>query len=224
MTCRSYVEYERMFSLDEEVLGAGPILDIAAGASSFVAEAADRGWEAAAVDPLYAMTPEELFEHGKKEIQVSTHKLAGLERVCDWTYYGSLRNHRSMREASLSRFIEDYKTRGKKNYMAGMLPKLPVEDNSQGLVLCSHFLFLYHEQFDYDFHLEAIKEMLRVCRPGGEIRLYPLVTLGWERYPFLKCLLKELEGEEQKLTLMPSSLPFIPGSNQLLRIQKSDFE
>lgn len=115
----------RMFSLDEEVLGAGPILDIAAGASSFVAEAADRGWEAAAVDPLYAMTPEELFEHGKKEIQVSTHKLAGLERVCDWTYYGSLRNHRSMREASLGRFIEDYKARGKKNYMAGMLPKLP---------------------------------------------------------------------------------------------------
>ncbi|SCW59357.1 Methyltransferase domain-containing protein [Paenibacillus tianmuensis] len=177
MTCRSFAEYERMFRLKPELMEAGPILDVAAGASSFVAEAAARGLAAKAADPMYELSAEGIYRHGMTEIEVSTGKLT-------------------------------------------KLPHLPYEDESFGLVLCSHFLFLYHEQFDYDFHTRALRELLRVCRAGGEVRVYPVITLQWDRYPMLDLLLEELRTAGFEASLELSELPFIPGSKELLRVQK----
>jgi len=39
---------------------------------------------------------------------VSTAKLEGLKDLFDFSYYGSLENHRAGREASLERFITDF--------------------------------------------------------------------------------------------------------------------
>ncbi|MGF7036296.1 SAM-dependent methyltransferase [Paenibacillus mucilaginosus] len=221
MTCRSYDEYVRMFSLPDELLEAGPILDVAAGASSFVAEACRRGLHASAADPLYAMTADEIAEHGSREISVSTEKLGKLQHLFDWSYYGDLHRHRANREASLLRFTEDFaapKDQGR--YVSAMLPHLPFADASFSLVLCSHFLFLYQEQFDYEFHLRAVKELFRVCRPGGEVRIYPVYSLKWERYAELDRLMDALADEGAEAKLLLSGLPFIPGSGELLRLRK----
>lgn len=221
MTCRSYDEYLRMFSLPAELLEAGPILDVAAGASSFVAEASRRGYPASAADPLYAMTKDEIAEHGSREIHVSTEKLGKLKHLFDWSYYGDLGRHRANREASLERFSKDFSARKEEGrYVSAMLPHLPYADGSFALVLCSHFLFLYQEQFDYEFHLRAVKELYRVCRPGGEVRIYPVYSLKWERYAELGRLMEALEVEGAEADLLPSSLPFIPGSSELLRLRK----
>ncbi|WP_210407368.1 class I SAM-dependent methyltransferase, partial [Hydrocoleum sp. CS-953] len=45
-----------------------------------------------------------------------------------------------------------------KRYLTAELPKLPFEDNKFDLALCSHFLFLYSDQFSEEFHLESILE------------------------------------------------------------------
>ena len=73
MTCRSYEEYKKMFSLEDALLEKSKILDVAAGASSFVAKANIRGYDA--VDPLYSLTPEEMVTHGQKEMRKATQKL-----------------------------------------------------------------------------------------------------------------------------------------------------
>ncbi|TVY06658.1 class I SAM-dependent methyltransferase [Paenibacillus cremeus] len=221
MTCRSYEEYVRMFALREEMLGSGPILDVSAGASSFVAYACGRGKQAVAADPLYRMAVEEIREHGRQEIETSTAKLAGLEDRFDWTFYGSLDQHQAMRERSLQRFVTDYELdTDHQRYIAAGLPSLPFESNTFELVMCSHFLFLYHEQFDYSFHRDAVKELFRVCRPGGEVRIYPIYTLGWERYPHLDLILEELRVEGAEASVLRSGLPFIPGSTELLCLKK----
>lgn len=221
MTCRSYAEYLRMFALKKETIEAGPVLDVSGGASSFIAKLSNQGIQAAGADPLYTMTPEQIYSHGAREIEVSTEKLAGLQEYFDWSFYGSLEHHRTMREQSLELFIADYRSdTDKSKYFAAGLPALPFADGSFGLVLCSHFLFLYHEQFDYAFHAEAVRELLRVCRPGGEVRIYPIYTLGWERYPFLNRLLAELGDLAAKAEMLPSELPFIPGSSEFLRLKK----
>jgi len=82
----------------------------------------------------------------------------------------------------------------------------------------SHFLFLYEGQFDRQFHLDALRELLRVCRRDGEIRIYPVFTLRWERYPHLEELLDELKGEGIQSSMLESRLPFIPGSKEVLRL------
>src|SRR5665647_3837308 len=93
MTCRSFAEYEKMFAFGELALQNGPTLDVAGGASSFVADACARGFHAQAVDPLYEMNPESIYTHGFKEIEASTEKLSLLESSFDWSYYGNLENH-----------------------------------------------------------------------------------------------------------------------------------
>jgi SAM-dependent methyltransferase len=222
MTCRSYEEYVRMFALTDETLTRGKVLDAAAGASSFAAEARRRGADVVCADPKYAQTAAELEANGLREIEESTAKLGRLADRLDWSYYGSLERHKAGRIRSLRLFLQDFREQADKGrYLAETLPVLGFADHSFSLVLCSHFLFLYEEQFDYAFHCAALEELIRVCKPGGEIRVYPLASLRWEPYTRLGDLVNHLESKTGAICeFLPSSLPFIPNSNRLLRIQK----
>jgi hypothetical protein len=222
MTCRSFEEYVRMFAINQDALSKGPILDVAAGASSFVAEASARGYKAIAADPMYKLDHELIMRRGTQEIEVSTAKLAKLQEHFDWTYYVDINNHQSIREASLSRFVQDYREAGQSQsrYIAAELPELPFPSDSFELVFCSHFLFLYGDQFDYPFHKRSILELIRVCRNGGKVLVYPLKTLGLVGYPQLAELLDELFAVGVAARVIPSGLPFIPGSTELLALTK----
>lgn len=221
MTCRGYAEYERMFDLDEPMLRRGKVLDVAAGASSFAAEARGRGIDVTCADPRYAKTVEQIGEEGFAEIGTSSEKLAKLAHRFDWSYYGDIERHKAGRIQSLNLFLQDYAEHSARNrYTADLLPKLSFPDDTFTLVLCSHFLFLYQEQFDDAFHRAALAELLRVCRPGGEIRVYPLLSLRWEPYPGLPELMAHLELLGGRCELRKSGLPFIPGSTDMLCIRK----
>jgi SAM-dependent methyltransferase len=228
MTCRSFSEYESMFQLTEELLKRGPVLDVAAGASSFAASVCDLGGEAAAVDPLYALEPDVMFEHGVREIEESTAKLRSIAHTFDWGQYGSLEGHREKRERSLELFIRNYREdraeqgdfASKQRYVAANLPELPFADNTFALIVSSHFLFLYHEQFDYSFHVNAIRELLRVCRPGGEIRLYPLIVMNRDPYPHLDALIETLQRDGHSAKRVPTSFRFLAGAEHFLRVVK----
>lgn len=220
MTCRSYAEYVRMFDLREGELSAGEVLDVAAGGSSFTAELAGRGQtQAIAADPRYAMRTEEWMEEAAKEIEVSYAKLAKLTDVYDWSYYETPERHREGRLRSLDVMRSDAGSlEGRERYIAGALPQLPFQDNRFSLVLCSHFLFLYGEQFDYSFHLESILEMMRVCKPGGQVKIYPLVSFAQEQDRNLDTLMEAVIKAGGVPELLESQLPFIPGSVYFLNI------
>ncbi|REK77485.1 methyltransferase domain-containing protein [Paenibacillus paeoniae] len=221
MTCRGFAEYQAMFQLKKEELAAGPILDVAGGGSSFTAEARKKGYEAMAADPRYSGDIGAWVEEAREEIAVSTAKLDGLKERFDWSYYGSIENHRSGREKSLKLFEEHVaSTEGGHRYIGGSLPELPFDDNRFSLVLCSHFLFLYVEQFGYDFHKASIRELMRVCRPGGIIRVYPLLSLKWEPYAKLEELMEAVRQAGGTPEILESGLPFIPGSDRMITITK----
>lgn len=219
MTCRSYGEYERMFASEWTAAEQTSILDVGGGASSFSAGARARGIKVTAADPLYRLSLEEITLHGFKELEEAESKLLHLTHKFDWAYYGSVESHERIRRESLQLFLNDYKEQSDTGaYVAALLPDLPFADNSFSHVYCSHFLFLYAEQFGYDFHLAALRELSRVCRKDGEVRVYPLLDLKWREYPQLDRLLEALREYGLEAALMPSRLPFIPGSNRLLRI------
>ncbi|CAN7649897.1 class I SAM-dependent methyltransferase [Paenibacillus sp. LjRoot153] len=221
MTSRSYVEYEKMFMLQRADLVGKRVLDVAGGASSFTAEARQLGIEAEAVDPLYAKSPSAIAEHGMQEIELVAAKMAKLTDVYDWTFYGSVEQHRAGRIHALQRFVEDFSSaEGSARYHIAALPSLPFEAESFDLVMCSHFLFLYEEQFDYAFHLAAVRELLRVCKPGGEVRIYPLMSFRTEEYSRLHDLINEFELAGFTLQKREASLPFLPNSHQFLSIKK----
>ncbi|MCQ6558521.1 methylase [Paenibacillus mendelii] len=218
MTCRSYEEYVRMFNLLEDELAQGETLDIAGGGSSFTAEARERGYAAYAVDPRYKGDFEHWIAEAEAEIETSTRKLAGLTEHYDWTYYGDLERHRAGREASLQRFASHAADiRGRECYIPGGLPKLPFEDGRFDLVLCSHFLFLYADQFNEQFHLDSVREMMRVSR--GTVLIYPLISLRLDPYPQMEHIMEEIRKHGGRPELFQSRLPFIPGSIHGLKIK-----
>jgi SAM-dependent methyltransferase len=222
VTCRGYEEYVRMFALHEEQLISGEVLDVAAGASSLTADLSARGVRSVAADPRYARHPEVLVQEAREEIETSTNKLRGLTHRFDFSYYGDMDRHRAMREASLARFSADYAgAYGSERYTDASLPSLPFAHDRFDLVLCSHFLFLYGDQFDYSFHEQAVLELLRVCKPGGEVRIYPLITLAFQPYPQLDELLAAAARTGASIRMEPTSLPFIPVSTQVLILGKT---
>jgi hypothetical protein len=217
VTCRSYEEYLAMFALTEEELLRGPVLDAASGASSFAASARLRGVDAAAVDPLFRMDTESMRLYTEGEMEEAEHKCAELAHVYDWSFYGSPEEHRVLRRRSLELFHEDFaRPEAADRYVSAELPQLPFADRSFHTVLCSHFLFLYGEKFDYDVHRESLMELLRVCRPGGSVRVYPLLDLRWNPYPRLSELLADIRQKGYTVKLLKSGLPFIPKSTELL--------
>ncbi|RXZ82241.1 class I SAM-dependent methyltransferase [Paenibacillaceae bacterium] len=219
MTCRGFAEYGKMFGLTMDHLLDGEVLDVAAGASSFIAESGEHGLQAIAIDPRYGQKPDLLTVEAAEEIASSTAKLAGLADRYDWSYYGDLERHRAGRAASLAKFAADYrKPDSRERYLAGALPELPVKSGRFATVICSHFLFLYGEQFDAAFHEAAVRELMRVCRPGGRVLIYPLVTLQFQLYPELDQLLAAVKQAGGRYSLEETGLPFIPGSTHLLRI------
>lgn len=221
MTCRGYAEYERMFDLDDTLLRLGTVLDVAAGASSFAAEARSKGLTVMSADPRYRHSADQLEAEGLAEIASSSEKLGRLADRFDWSYYGDLERHRAGRLESLRLFVQDYAEPDRRErYRAEQLPHFSFADDTFSLVLCSHFLFLYREQFDDDFHRGALAELLRVCRPGGEVRIYPLLGLDWKPYPRFDDLIAYLESLGAECRLRQSELPFIPGSTQMLCILK----
>lgn len=220
-TCRSFGEYMDMFSLAEKDLRAGPVLDVAGGASSFIARLHEMGIAAVAADPFYAGVTEEVLDSARKEVGHSSAKLAAAADVYDWSYYGSPEQHRKLREASMELFAADFARDGASaRYVAASLPNLPFRDGTFRLALCSHFLFLYADQFDESFHYEALREMVRVLAPGGEARAYPLVSLKWEPCPFLTRLAERLQ-EFADVSVLPTKLPFIPVESAVLRLVKN---
>jgi SAM-dependent methyltransferase len=218
MTCRSFNEYKEMFMLDEHLLNKGKVLDVASGASSFVAELSKRGYDAVAVDPLYKLSLEEMNEFGKKEIEIATQKLDKIKHLFVWESYKSIESHNQIRLNSFQQFLESYAT--EENYISAALPSLPFDNETFSLILCNHFLFLYQEQFDYEFHLKAINELIRITKKGGVIRIYPLVGFKNESYPYLDKLIKTLSNNGVEIELTSTNFRFIPTATHFLNIKK----
>lgn len=219
-TSRSYEEYVRMFALNEHGIADGPCLDVAGGASSFTAQLHEQGISAIAADPFYSGEPEQVIAAARQEIDVSTAKLAAAAASYDWSYYGSISQHRQMREASLERFAADFKQPdASSRYIAASLPDLPFADGTFALVVCSHFLFLYGDQFDETFHRLALSELLRVAKPGGQVRVYPLVTLQWQTPPYLSTIIAELQAHAE-VRMIDTRLPFTPIKSPVLHMVK----
>ena len=81
-----------------------------------------------------------------------------------------------VRMSAMRTFLDDYeKGREEGRCIPHELPdRVPFDDGAFDIGLSSHFLLMY-TQLGYGFHIDAIDEMLRVCR---EVRFSPLVDLN----------------------------------------------
>lgn len=188
----SFADYLRWFALDVHTLRGRDVLDVAAGMSSFTAEACARKINAVAVDPIYGasvavLAAASLTHDAPDVIEAEPSDAGGVS--------SSASSPDSDTEAggAVQRFLSDYEAHFLHNrYVRASLPRLPFFDGTFDLVLSAHLLFTGERRSDFEWTLASVLELVRVS--AGEVRLYPLSEFSGRAcpaWPRLRRALKE---------------------------------
>ncbi|MHA0858496.1 hypothetical protein [Paenibacillus sp. CMAA1364] len=146
--------------------------------------------------------------------------VSGLFNVKDqyvWNYFQDIESLEDSRLKALHDCVNHMKLTPKV-YVPCNLPKLPFEDKRFDITLSAHFLFTYADRLDFEFHLNTIKELLRVSKK--EVRLFPLVDLKSNKYSELEPLLEFIHNQGWKSEERIVDYEFQRNANSMLRIYK----
>jgi hypothetical protein len=212
---RTLEEYRHYFALDLERLRGQAILDVASGVSSFCAEAHALGLDVTAFDSIYEWSGDEIQRRCEPDLDQVTQAIGNL-KTYRWDFYQSPETLRVFRERAYRTFLADYRTRRGTRYVPGKLPKLPFRDGQFDLSLVSYLLFVYEDQFDYEFHKRSLLEVLRVTR--GETRCYPIVTFEALRCSYLDRLKEDPDLRHARFEEVRTDFEFLLNSNYYLRV------
>ena len=214
---RSLEEYRAMFSLSASDL-ARRILGCGDGPASFNAELSARGGSVVSVDPLYRFSGAAIERRVQQTFPTMMAQTSANRGDFVWTHVRSLDDLGRRRMDALRAFLADFEVgRRSGRYVDAALPVLPFADDAFDLALSSHFLFLYSVQFDLDFHVAALQEMLRVA---GEVRVFPLLQIGGAPSPHVPGVRAALAARGVRVTVAAVPYEFQRGGNRMLRLRR----
>ncbi|WP_245916072.1 SAM-dependent methyltransferase [Merismopedia glauca] len=215
---RSLDEYIKMFDLSQSDFQS-KILGVGDGPASFNAEATQLGYHVTSIDPIYQFTGAEIFARFQEVVDGIIEQVRQTPNDWVWKYHKSPEDLRQNRVQAIEKFLKDYdlaKQIGR--YKLEELPKLSFADKEYDLALCSHFLLLYSDFYDYQFHLNSILEMMRVAT---EVRIFPLLTLMLQRSPHLNPLIAELTQLGYTVEIKPVAYQLQKGGHEMLVVKRN---
>ena len=80
-----------------------------------------------------------------------------------WDYFKDIESLRKHRLSALENCTDDM-VKSSERYVPVTLPSLPFKDGEFDILLSAHFLFMYADRLDYQFHIKTINELLRVSK------------------------------------------------------------
>lgn len=121
-----------------------------------------------------------------------------------------------VRMSAMRTFLDDYeKGREEGRYIPHELPeRIPFDDGTFDIGLSPHFLLMY-TQLGYGFHIDAIDEILRVCR---EVRIFPLVDLNSDESGMIGDVIDHYSGSRD-VSILRTDYRFQRGRDRLLIIR-----
>jgi len=218
---RSFEEYRLIFGLTESDL-AGLVLGCADGPASFNAEATALGHRVISSDPTYAYRATEFERRAEACYDVVISRVKENIENYIWGYFRDPDHLGRCRLAAMRKFLADFDL-GKQagRFVTASLPELPFNDGQFSLALVAHFLFLYSDQFDCDFHVAAFEELLRVA---GEVRVYPLHGLNRYRSPHVGPVIDHLEQAGFEVEVVSVEFEFQKvnddSGNRMMRVRR----
>jgi len=206
-----------MFSLSAADLD-GTILGVGDGPASFNCELTRRGGRIVSIDPLYQFTAAEIQGRiAQTYDRILEQTRSNLDEFT-WEHITSVDELGQIRMQAMNLFLDDFPNGGDR-YRAGELPELPFMDREFDLSLCSHFLFLYSEQFDAGFHVRSLRELCRVAR---EARVFPLLELGSQPSRHLDAVVAGLREAGYRCDIETVAYEFQKGGDRMLRVAASE--
>ncbi|OVE84423.1 hypothetical protein [Natronolimnobius baerhuensis] len=212
---RTFEEYVAMFDLEPTDLEGKRVLDCPSGVASFVPTAAEHGIDAVGADVVYEQPSTALARRCRTDRESVAEQVAEKSDLFAWSFYDSPAERRQYLRRASERFLTDYADGVRQGrYVAAALPTLPFDRDSFSVVLSAHLLFLYGDRFDYEFHLEALRELARVA--ADEVRIFPLQGLDAQPYDRLEDVITTLEAEGYHPEIVPVPFEFQRGSTEML--------
>lgn len=212
---RNFEEYYKMFDLKSLDLDREFILDVASGVSSFCAEASNKGYRVVASDRIYGFTSENLENKCKRDLDFVIEQLSNVIDLYKWEVFKDVNELEKNRKKAYQLFLEDFKKYGKERYINVEYPISPFNGKQFTTTLVSHFLFLYDEHLNYEFHKKIISELIRVT--SNEIRIFPLVNLKGKKSLHLEQFLKDFSKYDMEIRKV--DYEFVINGNEMLVIK-----
>lgn len=213
---RFYSEYQKMFDLFE--LTNLPVLGCGDGPSGFNAECTARGGTVISLDPLYQFTAGQIRERIDTVYPVILDQVTQNRDMFCWNELSTPEELCRWRLSAIEVFLKDYQLGRKEGrYITGKLPYLPFRSDQFAITICSHLLFYYSDQISLEFHIESIREMIRVSR---EVRIFPLVDLNGKRSRYAGIVVKTLKDAGYTVEIVKVPYEFLRGANQMMKIKK----
>lgn len=213
---RTFDEYYKMFNISNINKNA-KILDVASGVSSFCAEARALGYDVTASDRIYCFSAEEIEEKCAKDLELTMEKALEAKDLYKWDFFKDIESLKKHRKKAYMRFIEDYKQKRAERYVNTEYPKSNFKDKQFNISLVSHFLFMYDEFLDYEFHKKVIKELIRIT--SKEIRIFPMLNLKGEKSLFIKKLMNDKDFTTNKMEIKKEGYELLSGADEILVIR-----
>ncbi|HEX2997693.1 MAG TPA: hypothetical protein VHP14_22915 [Anaerolineales bacterium] len=208
---RSFDEYTRMFNLTESELSLR-ILGCGDGPASFNAECNRHGGRVTSVDPLYRFSRAAIANRIAETYDIVMQQTGANRDKFIWNSIPSLEDLGRIRMEAMQCFLASYEDGRKQgHYIPGELPELPFSDQTFDLALSSHFLFLYTDNLSFEFHVSAIREMLRAAH---EVRIFPLLDVNARTSCYLSGILEIFR--EYGPEVREVDYEFQRGGNQML--------
>lgn len=214
---RTFEEYYNMFDLDD-LPGNEIILDVASGVSSFCADANRRGLNVTASDKIYSLSPSEIEQKCKQDLDMIIKQMPGIADLFVWNYFKDIESLKNQREKAYKLFIEDFRKYGSKRYVPVEYPATDFGSNQFNISLSSGFLFLYEEHLNYDFHKNTILELLRIT--SQEIRIFPIVNLKGKKSSLVNVLMHDRDFESLQMFIKKVDYEFMKNGNEMMVMKK----
>jgi hypothetical protein len=212
---RTFEEYLAMFALSEANL-ATRILGCGDGPASFNAIATEKGFNVVSADPLYQFSDLEIRARIAQTAVTVAEQTRRNANEFIWNHFQSVDELVAARMNAMAAFLDDYPNgRAHGRYIDAALPSLPFLDQEFDLALCSHFLFLYSEQFDLAFHVDSLLELSRVA---SNVRVFPLLELGARPSRHLSASIDAVRSAGLAVSRVPACYEFQRGGNEMLQI------
>ena len=213
---RSFDEYLDMFNLSEDDL-ARDIVSVGDGPASFNTRMYQRKTPIISVDPIYRYSEAELRQRIQETYEDVIAQARQNRDKFVWTRFSSIDELAEIRKQAMDEFCRDFEN-GKQQgrYIDALLPNLPFSDQHFDLVISAHLLFLYSANRDLEFHLDAVRELLRI---GTEVRIFPIVDVNSNPSPFLSPVMDELEKDGIACSVERVPYHFQKTGNEMLRLE-----
>jgi hypothetical protein len=212
---RNLQEYKEMglysdADREKKILGCGD------GPASVNAELTQEGVKIVSIDPIYQFSKEQIQQRVEATSKVVSEQLRKNSSDFVWKNIKDVETLIRLRLKAMERFLDDYEVgKSAQRYRYEELPNIPFTDDTFDLAWSSHFLFLYSEHFDFEFHKRAVFEMLRVAK---EVRIFPILDLNNSVSKHLNSLLVLLKESGYCYEIQKSRYEFQKGAFEMLKI------